>query len=62
MMDQLLERDGGPPHVIADVLETSVDETHHDSQVPNFISLTYINAKKSTNFKLRKLTLVFVIN
>ncbi len=33
MMDQLLERDGGPPHVIADVLETSVDETHHDSQV-----------------------------
>ncbi len=36
MMDQLLERDGGPPHVIADVLETSVDETHHDSQVSDF--------------------------
>jgi hypothetical protein len=33
MMEQLLERDGGPPHVIADVLETSVDDTHHDSQV-----------------------------
>lgn len=33
MMDQLLERDGGPPHVIADVLEATVDETHHDSQV-----------------------------
>ncbi len=33
MMDQLLERDGGPPHVIADVLETSVDDTHHDSQM-----------------------------
>jgi hypothetical protein len=28
-----LERDSGPAHVIADVLDASVDDTHHDSQV-----------------------------
>ena len=39
MMDQLLERDGGPTHVIADVLEATVDvDETHDSQVGNLLT------------------------
>ena len=41
MMEQLLERDGGGPEIIAEALEqqlapgldSSLDDTHHDSQV-----------------------------
>ena len=48
MMEQLLERDGGGPEIIAEALEqqlapgldSSLDDTHHDSQV-SFESLNF---------------------
>ena len=73
MMDQLLERDGGgPAEIIAEALEqqlapgldSSLDDTHHDSQVSldfrSSIELSRENATCQIVFSTRKSSEKFV--